>query len=263
MTATTTKQPKTAAEARKLLSELQAKRAGLTRTIEASAEKRKGHAVAAEFGDAAAAETLRTAAAEETQARDALVNIDIVIAGMSGLRDELQEGESSAREMQAEQELSDATDEMLRVADAIDDKADELRALLFQYDELKVHPVLRRARRTGSLPGALVPETKCVGRSLLAYFDEWLPNSAGASYAEITRVAEWAARNSDRESPRMQERPPRELSTIEKNMRRSTMSATNFAGGSGFDSTIEAEKHHAKKAGASVVDVSAGWPANG
>jgi hypothetical protein len=236
--------PQTSIEARDLIAELQTKRAGLAAVVASTAERLKGHAVAAEFGNAAAKKTLRQIRDEDTEARLALSNLDMAIENMVALRDTLSANESEESKREGAQELSDAVDELLAVADEIDDKADELRALLLQFDELKVHPVLRHAYRAKlGTNYALVPEARSVGRSLLAYFDRWMPDAQGATFESITRVAEWASHNCGKVSPRMQARPPRALSMIEANMLRAL--GFPYRGAAGLDSTVENQKFHA------------------
>ena len=166
----TTGKPTTAAAASKLLSELEAKRIALTAVINSTADRRKGHVVAAEFGDQAAKETLQQIAAEHSQAQDALQNLQIVVAEMKVLRDELAAEEAAAREQEAAAVADEEIDAILKKSDEIDATFEHARKLITEYDELGRSAVLRQVRNSKSA-GALVVRDREVSETILAYFD--------------------------------------------------------------------------------------------
>ena len=211
--------PKTAADARQVLADLNAKREGLTRAIGASADQRKAYAAPAEFGDLAAAEALRSLAVEETQNRAALENLDLVIAQLQRLHDDLHASETrAAAEQHARQEsdaLSTAIAELLDVDDELDDMLEHIRSLLAYRKQLNSNPRLVAARRRGR--GTMISDRQ-IGRILLEYFAEYTGPAAAMnlSYAGITRFAEMDGAELGQKSHRTEERGPRPLTITER-----------------------------------------------
>jgi molecular chaperone GrpE (heat shock protein) len=257
--------PTTATEASELLTELEPRRLTLEATIKSAGLRRAGAATAAEYGDDAAKATLQQIAAEETQAQDALRNLDSVIAEVRVLRDHLRAAETTARESAAAAAresaaaaaLDAAVDELLAIDDELDAALDHARELAEKRREKARSPVLRNAKT--KFAGALVVREREVGLSIMAYFDRELffVDRHGASFASIVRVADWDARHFGRQSQGQIERGPRELTASEKAMLRSGNAP--FAGGSGFDSQVENDKFHAAGGRKPVRDVSGGW----
>lgn len=212
--------PKTAAEAHELLATLEARRVALNATIDTSAERRKGHVVAAEFGDAPAKEALRQIVAEDLEAREALRNLDIVVAEVTGLYTDLAASEVAVRDRLAAAQISKVIDALLAIDDEIDDALDLARELLAKRREIARAPILKRAKTkfTGVLA---IRDDGELGASILAYFDRELSHlhNGHSSYATITRVADWDAKYFLRQSPGQIRRGPRELSAFERTMR--------------------------------------------
>ena len=255
MTAT---KPTSAAAATKLLTELEAKRTALTGVINSTADRRKGHVVAAEFGDQAAKETLQQIAAEHSQAQDALQNLQIVVAEMKVLRDELAAEEAAAREQEAAAVADEEIDAILKKSDEIDATFEHARKLITEYDELGRSAVLRQVRNSKSA-GALVVRDREVSETILAYFDRWMSHlgSGGERFDAITRLSDWAARTYGKQSPAQLARGPRPLSTFERTWK-ANVDRVGWAGnaGSGYDSSIEAAKPRKP-----ATDITRGWPA--
>ncbi|MEH2521568.1 hypothetical protein V1279_007141 [Bradyrhizobium sp. AZCC 1610] len=233
--------PKTSDEARKLIGEFTAKRAGLQAVLDSGTERRRAFATAAEFGDASAKANLKNIEAEEGSARGALQNLDLVIAAMEQLRGDLQAREAEDLGRQREVELSEATDRLLAVDDAIDDILDQARELLIQRGEIAASPIFDHARKHNFGVGG-VEHTQEMGQSLLCYFDRWLswlPGSHHYRYDRIERCADWDARQLARKSPRMLERGPRVPSPIESSMERFMDGPSWTRGQWGFDSSTK------------------------
>jgi hypothetical protein len=217
----TTTAPKTAAQATSMIATLQAKRAGLVQTIDTGGERRKGLATKAEFGDDSAKAALSKIETEEATARGALQNLEIVINEMERTRDTLQAQEAVALEGQNSAELSAAIDGLLALDDEIDDALEHARTLLTRRDEFKAANSATLRRIPGKMVGAMLGRDSEIGDSLLAYFDRQLAWMRGdKNYAAITRVADWDSRYYRKQSPRMIERGPRELSPFERTMQR-------------------------------------------
>ena len=217
----TTTAPKTAAQATSMIATLQAKRAGLVQTIDTGGERRKGLATKAEFGDDSAKAELSKLETEEATARGALQNLEIVINEMERTRDTLQAQEAVALEGQNSAELSAAIDGLLSIDDEIDDALEHARALLAKRDEYKRANSAILRRMPGKNFGSMLGRDSEIGDSLLAYFDRQLAwMRGGKSYAAITRVVDWDSRYYHKQSPRMIERGPRELSPFERTMQR-------------------------------------------
>jgi hypothetical protein len=213
--------PKTSAAAIAMIATLQAKRAGLVQTIDTGAERRKGLATAAEFGDVSASAALRKIEAEETEARGSLQNLDIVIGEMERTRDTLQAQEANELASQNAAELSEAIDGLLELDDEIDDALDHARALLAKREEFKREKSQILRRIPGKMAGSMIGRDSEPATSLLSYFDRYLGwLNAGVSYASITRISDWDSRYYGRQSPRQLERGPRELSPFELALRR-------------------------------------------
>jgi hypothetical protein len=240
-----TTKPTTAAEAKKLLTQLEVKRATLNGAIETTAARRRAAAVAAEFGDLSAQETLRRVTAEAVEAADGLQNIDGVIAEVRTRYEEFVLDEATAREMAAEA--------------AQDEAIDEVRALLAERRDLQRVPALRQMRVAKSA-GALTVRDREMASTLLGYFDFELSHlsRAGDGYASLTRVADWDSRCWGKKSPAQLVRGDRPLSLFEQTWK-AAVDRPGWAANSrgGYDSTIEAAKH------GKPVDVSGGWPASG
>ncbi|MFZ2157242.1 MAG: hypothetical protein WAV72_14130 [Bradyrhizobium sp.] len=238
----TTPNPKTAADARKLVDELTSKRDGLQAVLDSGAQRRKGHATAAEFGDARAAASLRAIEVEETSARGALQNLDLVITEIEQQRDNLQAREAEDVARQHAEELSAAIDRLLALDDEIDDTLDRARELFAKREALANSALIRGARIR---PAGLVTQEQEMGISICGYFDTqlgWLMRGS-YTYDALARIAEWDARQLGRASPRMLERGPRALTTLEKNLRRSLDRPSWIRGQFGFDSSVERAKH--------------------
>jgi len=254
-----TTKPTTAAEAKKLLTQLEVKRATLNGAIETTAARRRAAAVAAEFGDLSAQETLRRVTAEAVEAADGLQNIDGVIAEVRTRYEEFVLDEATAREMAAEAAQDEAIDKVLAVADKIDTLLDEVRALLAERRDLQRVPALRQMRVAKSA-GALTVRDREMASTLLGYFDFELSHlsRAGDGYASLTRVADWDSRCWGKKSPAQLVRGDRPLSLFEQTWK-AAVDRPGWAANSrgGYDSTIEAAKH------GKPVDVSGGWPASG
>lgn len=234
----TTPNPKTAADARKLLDELTTKRDSLQAVLDSGVERRKGHATAAEFGDARAVGILEAIDAEEGSARAALKNLDLVIGEMEHLRDNLQASEAAAVAKRQAEEVSAAIDKLLALDDRLDDTLDLARELFAEREELANSALIRDAR---TRTAGLVAQNQEMGMTLLSYFDRQLSWLAGGhfSYENIARCADWDARQLGRESPRMLERGPRALTAAEKQLRRSLEQPSWIRGNFGFDSSTK------------------------
>jgi hypothetical protein len=211
--------PKNSSAALEMLQTLQAKRAGLVQTIDGSTFRRKGLAIAAEFGDVDARDELGEIEAEEVTAKASIAQLDLVVAELENMRDALQLQEAARRDSRNAAELSEAIDGLLAISDEFDAALDATRDLLAKREAFKREKaqILRRAS-VGKLPGARDHE---LADAILAYFDRYLAGSnGGRSYAEIRRVAESDSRFYGTQSPGMIERGPRALSPFERMMRR-------------------------------------------
>lgn len=255
--------PTTSAQARKLISELEAKHAALTATIAATADRRKGAAVSAEFGGDDAREALRKITAEATEAKDALQNLDSVIAEIRRLRDELAQDESTARQIAAAAAQDEAIDKILAVDDKLDAILDEARALFAERRELQRVPALRQLRIAKSA-GSLTIREREMASTLLGYFDNELSHlsRAGEGYASLMRVADWDSKYWGKKSPAQIERGNRPLSPFERTWKAS-VDRIGWASrsGPGYDSSVEAAKRNGGSANQRrpVMDVSGGW----
>jgi hypothetical protein len=212
-----TTSPKTSAQAATMLETLQAKRAGLVQTIYTGAERRRGLATAAEFGDVKASEALRKIEAEEATALRSLENLDIVIGQVEQMSSTLQAKEAVELESWNAEVLDQAIDGLLALDDKIDDALDRARALLAKREEFKSANAATLRRIPGKLLGAGLGRERELATSLSAYFDQYL---GGGSYAAITPVADFDSRYYGKQSPRQIERGPRELTPFERMIRR-------------------------------------------
>lgn len=232
--------PKTSDEATKVLQRMEQKRAAAETLLSKSAERRKEYALAAELGDATAAESLKAVGAEDAAAAAELQNLAIAIAGMKDCRKRLEIQELAAIEIDVEKQRSDLIDQLLDIDDQIDDACEVVRDLFARRDELRAHRLLN----------GLTEENTILGRSLEAYFNAQLSNPFGRTYAQITRVAEWDAKRVSRKSPRMIERGPRKLTPFEESLLRAADTPSWIANAKGgHDSTLIAQEH-AKQSGA-------------
>jgi hypothetical protein len=256
--------PTTSAETSKMITELETKRTALNATITSTAERRKGAAVSAEFGDEEAKETLRKVTAEATEAVDALQNVEAAISQMKLLRDELAADEAIARELETAAAVDAAVDALLEVDDETDAALEHARELLQKRRALARAPILRKAKH--KFAGALVVRDREIASSILAYFDfEMSHLTSGESFVAITRVADFDARHFGRQSPAQIERGKRPLSPFERAWK-SNVDRVGWAGngGSGHDSQIEHDKWVANGGGRKAVrDISKAWPASG
>ena len=215
---TTPTTPTTSTEANTMLAALRTKQAGLVQSLAAGADRRAELATESEFGSNTARAALQKIDDEETAARAAIRNLDVVISVMERTRDKLQAQEAAAREGRNVAELHATIDALLVLDDEIDDALDHARALLAKRDEFKrEHSQILRRAAAGKLPGSRAGE---IAESILAYFDTVLNgHNEGRSYAALTRVADWDAKYFGRPSPRQIERGPRELSPMERVLR--------------------------------------------
>lgn len=212
--------PENSDAARAALADLRAKRRDLTATIDGAADRRRGYAVASEFGDVEAKAALKAIEGEVESAKAALSNVDLAIAELTTIAQDIERHAADRRAAVAAEQSSAAVDETLELDDQIDATADHLRALLEQRDELARNPALIAARRRGR--GSMISERQ-IGQTLLSYFDQWLSwlpvNSP--RYDQIERLADLDAREFGRCSAGMIKRGPRELTAAERALARS------------------------------------------
>jgi uncharacterized membrane protein YdfJ with MMPL/SSD domain len=241
--------PNSTTELKALIADLNTRRRDLTAAIEAGSERRRGPALAAAMGDAAAAETLRQIADEEKTAQSSIATIDIALAETNSHLATVCAAERAVKDEADAEVLSASIDILLEVDDELDTVLDRARELFAQRREFLRDPILRRARTKSA--GALVIREREMASALLAYFDTELHHLRGSeSYASITRVADFDAKHFGKQSPAQIERGPRPLTAFERSLQAS-VARTSWAtgmGGFGHDSEIEHQKFRSKQA---------------
>jgi hypothetical protein len=210
--------PKTAAQARTMIATLQAKRAGLVQTIDGSTFRRKGLAVAAEFGDVDARDELGEIEAEEATAKASIAQLDLVVAEVENMRDALHAQEANKLDIRNAIELDEAIDGLLSLDDQIDDAMDAARDLLAKREEYRKENAAILRRQPGKDFSSMIGRESEIGESISAYFDKQL--RGGKTFASITRVVDWDSKYYGRQSRRQTERGPRELSPFERMLKR-------------------------------------------
>jgi len=209
--------PKTAAQARTMIATLQAKRAGLVQTIDGSTFRRKGLAVAAEFGDVDARDELGEIEAEEAAAKASIAQLDLVVAEVENMRDALHAQEANKLDIRNAIELDEAIAGLLEIDDECDQALDHARDLLAKRADFKREQAQILRRIPGKMIGAMLGREREVEAALQSYFSEYL--NAGKSYGS-TRIADGDSRYYGKQSPHQIERGPRTLTPFQKAMQR-------------------------------------------
>lgn len=204
-----TKFPQTSVETSAIIAELEAKQAGYRAVVETCDERSREHVVAAEMGNAKAKAALLRIQAEEAEARASLKNLGVAIDEANRHRAALVDIELAEQASQTLRATEARVGELLVLDDRIDDLLDCARDLLAQRTEMiRTTPQLRRS----------AAGEQQISSALLAYFDRQLSWVSSHRYAGITRIAEFDGHAFKTVSPRMAERPPRELTPFERNM---------------------------------------------
>jgi hypothetical protein len=211
-----TTSPKTSGQAASMIETLQAKRAGLVQTIDGSTFRRKGLAVAAEFGDVDARDELGEIEAEEATAKASIAQLDLVVAEVEQMRITLAAKEAASRASRESAELTSTIEQLLELDDQCDDALDFARDLLAKREEFKREQAQILRRIPGKMIGAMLGREREVEAALQSYFSEYL--NAGKSYGS-TRIADGDSRYYGKQSARQIERGPRELTPLERTLR--------------------------------------------
>jgi hypothetical protein len=178
------------AAARRVLADLEARRASHQRVLAGVEALRQRHAFAASQGDEAAVSALEKAAADERCATEAIRNLNLAIAEARSRVSSAAAHDNAAAEREREREAAALVDEFLKVDFEVVAAARALRVLLDQRQEL-VGEIIEAGAAPNIAANAAIAGT-ALGEGLATEFAEhmrdWINNAASGTLERMVDI---------------------------------------------------------------------------